>query len=1060
MKKAPSTGRVAERLLRSSAGKFGILKKLLISFLILSLLPIIVFGFYTAYKVSHVGETIVEGTVASLDTRTRDILELQAVTIAAELEKFLGQREAEVLTLRQVPRTAEAYLEFYNVHVGEIWIREGTNQKPVSVHKTVPLYKEISFVDRSGNEQIRIDGGKVVPRRDLRSVQDPKNTRYRCESYFTEALNLEDGDIHVSRVTGFFVSKEEQLAGAPNEEVAVEGKKYDGVVRFSTPLYVHGVLAGVVDIALDHRHLMEFTQHLLPIQNASTVFPSYRSGNYAFMFDDEGWIITHPKFWDIRGVDSTGEWVPPYTENSTAEDIATGRIPFNLDKAYFVHQNYPVVLQEVREKKAGSVATINVGGTTKIMAYAPVRYDRGLYAEHGVFGGITVGTALETFHRPANDISALIDDIVVTTQQNFFWIVLLTIMLVWSVSWMISRGMTRPILKLTDGAQQLAEGKLEEAIRIRRSDEIGTLGNAFNNMAGELKKNRQDLLSSMKALEASKNEIEIYAGDLEYQIRIFKSIQKISNILGTTFEMTTVLKMILENCVKAVNYDRAILYLLDDHGRYLECKETCGFTAEQEAAVMKSKYNIDHVDCVETRVFKSGEVIFVEDTDKYAEATAVDRKIRAVAKSKSFVFVPLKIKERIIGILGADKLHTRAPISDLDINSLQILANQASRVIENTLLYQEIIQQRNFVNEILRNMPNGVITTAPDGTVTSINRAACSLLKAQREQVVGEDIRHLFAGNERWIDEIVNGLKARGVYHGFDIEISLGSVPRFLNIDVSLLQNHQGHDGGTIIILQDVTDKKILDDHVERMSRLASLGRLAAGVAHEIRNPLTGISLFLDDLHDRAKDDTETAADAERALVEVERLENLVSELLDYASPQKRSFAKKNPNVLIENTLLFVEKQCRQNRIQLQRKLDPKVPSILLDSEKIRQALLNILLNAIHVMPNGGELLLETRYLTDVKNKEHANGNSAGWVRITVRDTGPGIPARIRDKIFDPFFTTTAGGTGLGLSITHGIVVAHQGTISLEDNPDGGVQFVIDLPASIRTEKVNTEVIL
>ena len=111
-------------------------------------------------------------------------------------------------------------------------------------------------------------------------------------------------------------------------------------------------------IALDQRLLMEFTQHILPNKIETTVFPSYRSGNYAFMFDDEGWAITHPKLWDIRGVDKSGKWVPAFSSTTKDSTIAAGYIPFNLDDAAFIHPNYPFVADEIRRKNAGVVGAI------------------------------------------------------------------------------------------------------------------------------------------------------------------------------------------------------------------------------------------------------------------------------------------------------------------------------------------------------------------------------------------------------------------------------------------------------------------------------------------------------------------------------------------------------------------------------------------------------------------------------------------------------------------------------------------------------------------------------
>ncbi|MEZ4764346.1 MAG: GAF domain-containing protein [Calditrichia bacterium] len=200
--------------------------------------------------------------------------------------------------------------------------------------------------------------------------------------------------------------------------------------------------------------------------------------------------------------------------------------------------------------------------------------------------------------------------------------------------------------------------------------------------------------------------------------------------MGTTFNMNTVIRLILEHCINSIGFDRTILYLIDEQQQYLECTETHGFNAENEKYARRSRYHLERYDCIETRVVREGRIIYVEDFAHYPEATELDKKIYNFTKSNSFVYVPLKVKEKIIGILGADKVRSKNPITQTDINSLQILANQASRVIENTRLYQEVINQRNFVEDIISNMQNGVITINSNGRITSFNRAASKILQS------------------------------------------------------------------------------------------------------------------------------------------------------------------------------------------------------------------------------------------------------------------------------------------------------------------------------------------
>ena len=1029
--------------------RFGIFRKVLISFLIISLTPIILLGLYFLNTLTAVGDEMAEKTTATVNRKIQDGLELQAVLTAKSLQVFLEQCEQDLIQIRDIEPSAGKYIQFSRRHNREIWKRSGTNKNPGELRLQIPLYKEISFVDAGGMEQIKIVNNRVVPRPMLKNVNHPQNTTYKVETYFQQTKNLKKNEIYVSHLVGFHVNKKEQLGQAKRVEDTVEGKEYDGVIRMAAPVYKNGRFQGVVVLGLDHRHLMEFTQHILPNQKMTTVFPSYMSGNYAFMFDDRGWIITHPKYWDIPGVDSTGKWVPAYTKHSSPQAIELGNIPFNLDSAAFIHKNYPFVSQQVRSGLSGSVITTNVGGVTKIMAYAPILYNKGEFKKTGVFGGITVGAELKKFQLPAFFIGNSILQALQLVRENLIAILVFALLLSIGLSWLISRGITNPILIIMRGARELAKGKLEKNISISRNDEIGVLAAVFNFMAYELQKSRSELLRSYNKLKQSKAEVVTYAEDLEYQLKILKSIQRISNILGSTLDMNAVIRIILQNCVESVGFDRALLYLLDEKEEYLECKEAFGFTDEEDRLARQSKYHIQHFDCIETRVAREGRIVFISDFKNYRQATALDKRIRRYGKSNSFVFIPLKVKERIIGILGADKLRTADEITQTDINSLQILANQAARVIENTRLYSEIINQRNFVEDVLRYMINGVLTVNTEGVITSINRSALSILSVSKANILGKNAMDVFRNSREIVEQIREKLASRGFYHGYNLRFVINEVEKYININASTT----GGGESSIVILEDVTERKRLDENFARVERLASLGRFAAGLAHELRNPLTGVSLLLDDLHDKLTGLPEVAQMLAMALNEIERLENLTNEILDYANPTKGSYKEQDINELIESTLPFIEKQCRQTGISVQKTLQPSLPPVRINADKIRQALLNILINAIQAMPGGGRLSVKTHLRETTTDRED---QPFRWIRIIISDDGPGIPSEDYEKIFEPFFTKNTEGTGLGLSTTQSIVVEHGGKIKIKSSSKG-TSFIILLQVH-QSEKGQDEV--
>ena len=235
-----------------------------------------------------------------------------------------------------------------------------------------------------------------------------------------------------------------------------------------------------------------------------------------------------------------------------------------------------------------------------------------------------------------------------------------------------------------------------------------------------------------------------------------------------------------------------------------------------------------------------------------------------------------------------------------------------------------------------------------------------------------------------------------------------------------------------------------MEEHIRRSDRLVSLGVLAAGVAHEIRNPLTGISLLMDDLHDHLHDLPRERELIQRSLQEIDRLENLINGLLDFAVPSRQVKLELRPLAdVLENTLFLVKKLCKSNNIALTSRAEESIPLLHLDPEKLQQALLNLLMNAVQAMPEGGELTIEVK---NVSAEESLLSRPA--VRIEVRDTGNGIAPADIPYVFDPFFSRTPSGCGLGLAIVHGIVQEHGGGISLSSQLGQGTAFRMDLPVA------------
>ncbi|GAB4262331.1 MAG: hypothetical protein Kow0092_12600 [Deferrisomatales bacterium] len=1004
--------------------------KLLLAFLALSLPPLLWLSLDAARRIADVGAEAVEQSTQALDGKARQALELQAQGLAAEISRFLEERVQDLRILSELPKSPEALLLFCRTRTGEVWTRRRTAGGDVREYRVrIPLYAEASWIGPDGREVFRVDGDWMASSRDLRDVSTPEGTTYGVETYFRDAVAMPPGAVYVGRLVGRHVGKAEQLAGVASPEEAVDGAQYRGLVRFALAVREGGLLRGVLALALDHAHLMEFTQHVLPLSPRRVVFPSYQSGNYAFLFDDEGWIITHPKFWDIRGLDADGRWVPPYTADSSPEDVAAGRIPFNLDRAGFVHPNYPLVAEQVRKGRSGVTRTFNVAGVDKVMAYAPIPFRHGVYAGSGVFGGVTVGSRTDAFHHEAELTGRAIQGAsrkTLHTGVTLAWVLGLAVL---AAAFWMSRAIARPVRTMSEMAGRIASGDLGARVEVAPGDEVGDLAQSLNRMARLLGEKEARLRESLRALERSRDDTRAYAGRLEEQLRILNHIQSISEVLGTTFDREEVLRIILRTCVDGLGFDRVVLYLLDPKGRHLRCVAADGFDPADELRVRQRPWALGEDDCVPVRVVRTGQAVHVTDVEGASGLSPLDLRIAQAAGTSSFVYVPMKSRDVPVGALGADNALTGRTIPEHRVGALQIVAGQAARAIERARLYEEADRARAFVEAVIDSLATGLITLGPGGRVLTLNPYAQGALGLAADRCRGRTLAE--CGADGQLADWVGGLLRGGGTEPAEFDLDTATGRRTFTWVPSRFRAEGGE--GLILQFRDVTEERAVSRALERVDRLASLGRMAAGVAHEIRNPLTGVSLLLDDLHDRAASEGDRVL-AARALQEVERLEGIVQELLDYARVDRMEPRPCGLGEVIEQSLFLVKKQAKSQGIAVRLDLGSEAPRVLGDPEKLKQALLNLYLNGLQAMGRGGEL----RVAAEV---------SQGEVRVRVEDSGPGVPPQERDRIFEPFYTLRPGGTGLGLSIAHTIVSDHGGRIELESAPGQGATFTVVLPA-------------
>jgi PAS domain S-box-containing protein len=357
-------------------------------------------------------------------------------------------------------------------------------------------------------------------------------------------------------------------------------------------------------------------------------------------------------------------------------------------------------------------------------------------------------------------------------------------------------------------------------------------------------------------------------------------------------------------------------------------------------------------------------------------------------------------------------------------------------------LTQELVDVKNFMESIIQSIGSGIIIAEMNDTVTYINRAGERILGYSKEEVVGKpfgifELRekqsaiHSLLDNPDDLDTRREGWMKKKDHVEFPVGFSINS-----HLSV------RGETIGKIVIFRDLTNVYKIQEEILRMDRLVSLGKLASGIGHELRNPLAGIKTTAQALSEEMSNEDSKREYLNRITKEIDRLNELLKTFFSFAKPQKLNLVYCYVKDIINEIIPFLIKEIADKGIRFVESYHPRLPSIKVDKNQMHQVFLNLFLNAIQAMPNGGELKIE---VTPV-NPNSSEGPKQNFIKIVVSDTGKGIPSHLVDRIFDPFFTTKPKGIGLGLSITYQIIKKHGGTIKVDSQWERGTSFVINLP--------------
>ncbi|NQT29499.1 MAG: GAF domain-containing protein [Candidatus Saganbacteria bacterium] len=406
-----------------------------------------------------------------------------------------------------------------------------------------------------------------------------------------------------------------------------------------------------------------------------------------------------------------------------------------------------------------------------------------------------------------------------------------------------------------------------------------------------------------------------------------------------------------------------------------------------------------------------------------------------------FIWVPIVSKDELIGIIALGNKLSGEMFSSEDIGLLSTLANQTAVALDNARLYDEVVNMKDYNEEILQSMVSGVLTVDNKGRIVTYNHMAEKITGRHLPEVLSKTCEEIW-GKRAMISNIIhNTLKQDKCYVNFESSIASperGLVP--VSFSSTILFDHQRKKMGALLTIQDISEVKELEGKVRQADKLGALATMAAGMAHEIKNPLSSMKVLSQLLPKKIDDPEYRSKLSEIFPKEINRIDRIVDSLLGFARATALTFEKTDINDVIEENLTYFEGQAKASDIKIISKYG-ELPEIEVDRGQISQVFSNLVLNALQAMPNGGELTVKTFAGKEIEGILQN-------IKIEISDTGHGISKDMVKKLFDPFFTTKYGGTGLGLTITHSIVDGHKGYIDVESKPGQGTAFTTTLPVT------------
>jgi len=547
------------------------------------------------------------------------------------------------------------------------------------------------------------------------------------------------------------------------------------------------------------------------------------------------------------------------------------------------------------------------------------------------------------------------------------------------------------------------------------------------------------LFQSLKGVVQTLIDKYVYRGAYDYYATLLKSSRAMISFL----DLRDLLQFVIGTIVNNMYLDGGV-FLLKKGNRFVAVAAAGN---KNFAIETQDKQILTDDDSFVKYLVNHGEVLLQTDLRVITHRKEGESLITEMQRLQAEAAVPMMMEGEMVGFFCLGPKLSGEPYSREDVKLLTALAFQVTVCLRNAQLYQEVLTIKRYLENILENMGNGLIAVDAQGRITTFNGAAEKLTGQSASAVIGQKIEEVLS---RELCTLLGQVMERGRGSSdVEVEMPADGFTRFVCCSTAVMELPETGERGAILVLSDVTRIKELEQEKSWIQRLAFLGEVAAGLAHEIKNPLVSIKTFAELLPEKYDNHEFRYSFSRIVSQEIERINRLLAELLNFSKNSPLSCETVDMTSLMDEILLLLSPQIDAHKIRVFRHYDPVVPAVWADRNQLKQAVFNICLNSIQAMPEGGELRVSVLSVPAADDESAGAVAPGGKVKILIEDTGVGISAHQKDKVFDPFFTTKADGVGIGLSISHKIIGDHGGTIQIRSGDGEGAAFEICLPPGI-----------